>query len=62
MLTYGDKMNEQDLDNIDEQTRRNENITGILINPHFCSLDEFNELLDYLKNNKWDVRFIEVIK
>lgn len=40
----------------------NKEITGILINPHFCSLEEFKELIEYLHEKKWDFKFVEVYK
>lgn len=26
----------------------------VTIDPHYCSREEYQELLDYLKNNCWD--------
>ncbi len=31
----------------------------ILIDPHFCSREEHQLLLDYLNDNNWDFQFIE---
>lgn len=31
----------------------------ILIDPHYCSQDEYQTLIDYLKRNTWDFHFIE---
>lgn len=31
----------------------------VTIDPHYCSREEYQELLDYLKNNCWDYKVEE---
>jgi 23S rRNA A2030 N6-methylase RlmJ len=31
----------------------------IMIDPHFCSREEYNELIDYLKEKCWDFKKIK---
>jgi len=31
-------------------------INHIIINPHYCTREEYKELLDYLNNNNWDYK------
>lgn len=31
----------------------------ILINPHYCSREEYKELIDYLEEKCWDYRILK---
>ena len=34
-------------------------IRKIVIDPHFCSRDEYGDLITYLEDNCWDYKFTE---
>jgi len=36
--------------------RKEKTMNKIIIDPHYCSREEYEELKKYLKNNCWDFR------
>lgn len=43
----------------DEEQEEKVELKRIIIDPHYCSREEYVDLIDYLKDNSWDYKEIE---